>query len=227
MNECVTYQNKIIFTPNAKCLKEEVKSYFCLCGLEKLPQIVEECEHWLNSFPRNQFSNPNNLSHDEMFAIVMFTHELRPQGKETENFYFQLKHTNNLDHFGGYLYYLQMAMSHFEDKQMKVYRGVPLSNYDAVEKNYSKSQQISFSRYISATSDISLAHQAAENNGIIFEIHILTGKNITEYAFLKIKSEIILSPNMVFLVTEELHKEDDGYYHLKLTQMDVDSSFVF
>jgi len=153
-----------------------------------------------------------------MFAIAIFTHELQPQGKKTENFYFQLKFTDNLNHFGGYFYFLQMAMSHFEDQKMKVYRGFPLSNLEGVEKIYSKSQQISISNFISSTSDISLAQKAAGKGGIIMEIDVLTGKNISEYAFLKNKSEVVLCPNMVFFVSEELHKEDDGYFHLKLTQ---------
>jgi len=55
------------------------------------------------------------------------------------------------------------------------------------------------------------------------EINILTGKNITEYAFLKNKSEIILTPNMVF-ISEDLRKEDDGYFHLKLTQKAEDGT---
>jgi len=229
MNECVTPNNKmLIFSPTANGCKEEVKTYFALSGMEKLPQIVDDCELWLNSFPRNQFPNPNNLTHDEMFAIAMFTHELRPKGNETENFYFQLKCTDNLSQFGGYLHFLQMAMSHFENQQIKVFRGIPVSNLDAVQKSYSISQQMSISSYISATTDISLARKGAENGGIIMEIDVLTGKSITEYyVFLKNISEIILSPNMVFLVTEELHKGDDGYYHVKLTQMAVDNSFVF
>jgi len=198
--------------------KDEVSTYFHLPGMENLPQIVEECENWLNSFPRNKFQNPKKLTHDEMFAIAMFTHELRPQGKEYENFYFQLKFTNNLKQFGGYMYYRKMAMSHFEDQQMKVYRGFPSSNLGGIQKIYSNSQQISLTNFISTTTDIALAQKAAEKGGIIMEINIFTGKNITEYAFLKNKSEIILSPNMVFIVSEELHKEDDGYFHLKLTQ---------
>jgi len=200
--------------------------FVCL-ECKKLQQIVEECENWLKCFPRNQFSNPKKLTPDEMFAITLFTHELRPQGEETENFYYQLKITDNLKQFGGYLYFLNMAMSHFEDQQMKVYRGFPekvikkkleFSNLEGVKKNYSSSQQISLTNFISTTTDISLAQKAAKNGGIIMEINILTGKNITEYAFLKNKSEIILTPNMVFIVNEKLHKEDDGYFHLKLTQ---------
>jgi len=92
-----------------KNCKEEVKKYFHLSGMENLRQIVEECEHWMNSFPRIHFQNPKKLTNDEMFAIAIFTHELRPQGKEKENFYYQLKFTNNLNQFGGYFYFLQMG----------------------------------------------------------------------------------------------------------------------
>jgi len=144
MNECVNLNdNKIIFTSNKKNCKDEVSTYFRLSGMQKLQQIVEECENWLKCFPRNQFSNPKKLTPDEMFAITLFTHELRPQGEETENFYYQLKITDNLKQFGGYLYFLNMAMSHFEDQQMKVYRGFPekvikkkleFSNLEGVKK---------------------------------------------------------------------------------------------
>jgi len=217
-NECVNLNdNEFIITPNKMNCKDEVSTYFCLFGMEKLEQIVKECENWLDSFPRNQFPNPKKLTYDEMFAIAMFTHELRPQGKEYENFYFQLRFTKNLKQFGGYLYFLEMAMSRFENQQMTVYRGFHSSNLEGVKKKYSNSQ-ISLKTFISTTTDISLAQKAAKNGGIIMEINIKEGKNITEYAFLKNESEIVLTPNMVFIVSEELHKEDDGYFHLKLTQ---------
>jgi len=60
MNECVNLNNNMMVAPEKNC-QEEVKKYFNLSGMEKLPQIVEECEHWLNSFPRIHFPNPKKI----------------------------------------------------------------------------------------------------------------------------------------------------------------------
>jgi len=173
-----------------------------------------------------------NLSYDEMLAISLYTFDLKINGKNNENFYFQLnqilQNRNNEDLllWKGYLYFLQKALSHFENQKVKVYRGIPNDKVDLVKKEYTLGRRIHWSAYTSTSNDKAIAIKFARSQGVVMEINILTGKCISNYSFIKNESEVLMSPNMAFYVSEEFFPEGD-HFVVKLVQENPGNTFVF
>ena len=65
--------------------------------------------------------------------------------------------------------------------------------------------------------------------GIILEIQLLNAISIEDYSPFKNEKELLLSPNMKFLVTSDMNKDEvNSVYIIKLCQQKFDKeTFVF
>jgi hypothetical protein len=70
-----------------------------------------------------------------------------------------------------------------------------------------------------------VAKEFASTKGIILKLSIHNGKSISSYSPFPTENEILLSPNMKFIVTLESYIED-GYQCVDLLQV-TDNTFVF
>jgi len=126
----------------------------------------------------------------------------------------------------GYMYYLFSALNKLPLLDLIVYRGVKTTN-DMIAKEYTIGRKIHWSAFSSTTTDLKVAKSFAGYAKIIFQIGIQTGRNIQPFSVIKMENEILLSPNMTFIVTKTLEQKEDGYYYLHLLQLAGLETFVF
>jgi hypothetical protein len=217
------------FTPETSC-SEEVLKLQNQPGMEKIHFIVRDCLKWLISYKFQPDSNPYNLNDDEILAIGLYTFDIGLNGNQSDNLYFQLnkklkdRNPQELSHYRGYLYYLQKALSKLPDISTTVYRGIP--HLDIFQKNYTKFRQIHWSSFSSTTPTLSKAKEFAGREGCVLCINIFNGKAIPAYSVFPTEDEVLLSPNMSFVVTNPMY-EKEGQHYIDLVQAKPEKTFVF
>jgi len=218
------------FIPQHNCIDEVLQLKEGQQCLSKLEYILEGCKDWFESLKSKKNHNPLGLSDNEVMALALYTYDIGLQGGREDNFYFQLnkvlqeRNQTTMMKWRGYLYFLQRALSHFPDQKMTVYRGIP--EYDIFEKEYIGGRKIHWSGFSSTTSTLEKAKNFVGASGVVLCIKILGGKCIKDYSIFPSEDEILLSPNMAFIVTQELYLKDSHYY-LDLTQQLPGKTFVF
>ena len=126
-----------------------------------------------------------------------------------------------------YLYFLMSGLAALPDWKGTVFRGVPASSFSVVKENYSNGKDIHWSSFTSTTTSISRAKQFAHGKGgIIFFIHVLTGRDVSCYSAFKRENEILLGPNTRLVVTSDLVLNSDGMFDISLHQR-VGQAFIF
>jgi len=113
-------------------------------------------------------------------------------------------------------------------KKTVVFRGIPDDN-NIISTNYDNGRIIHWSAYSSSTIDISEAKTFATTNGVIMEITLIdSGKIISEFSPFPNEKEVLLSPNLEFIVQNKVNKRSDGYYYVELLQIRTNSTtFIF
>jgi len=86
-----------------------------------------------------------------------------------------------------------------------VYRGIKSSG---VTKHYTLNRRIHWSAYTSTTEKLDVAKAFAYPEGVVIIIQVCTGKVLGEYSILPAEAEVLLSPNMAFVVCKELYESD-------------------
>jgi len=110
-----------------------------------------------------------------------------------------------------------------------VYRGLPISELDKVQSEYTKGRRIHWSAFTSTTDDYNIAWENfAKRTGIVFRINIVTGKKIKEYSVLCSEDEVLLSPNMAFIVLDKVMWDvEHECWVVNLIQESPLNTFVF
>eukprot|EP01106_Pelomyxa_sp_JSP_P015451 TRINITY_DN533_c0_g1_i11.p1 TRINITY_DN533_c0_g1~~TRINITY_DN533_c0_g1_i11.p1 ORF type:complete len:107 (+),score=23.08 TRINITY_DN533_c0_g1_i11:631-951(+) len=87
--------------------------------------------------------------------------------------------------------------------------------------NYLLHTKVQWSAITSATTSLAIAKQFASNGGVIFRLQVHSGRDIKEFSLIPIEEEVLLSPNSVFVVTKEAHKEKDhpGFSFINLLEL--------
>jgi len=192
--------------------------------------IKSEIDMWYSSFKWK--SNPSYLDENECVSIAWYAWDILQNGNREENFYYQLnkslleRNPELLNKFSGYLWYFQRALSKLPNICIDVYRGIDTSGAVLIKKEYVEHRPIHWSAYSSTTSDLSVAKKFAGKSGIILKIKIFNGKSVTDYSPFPTENEVILSPNMRFIVSSDVYAMND-YCFIDLIQFDKDDTFVF
>jgi len=194
-------------------------------GMSKLDFIIQqvECGSTLDQI------KTLTISQDEILAIGLYTWDLKFNGREDENFYYVLnrmlreRNSTSIRKWAGFIHYFQSALSKLPDFKITVYRGVRNRNF--VEENYKLGRKIHWSAYSSTSLDAETAKEFATVSGIVLSIKVVNGKSIKDYSPFQ-EGEILLSPNMSFIVSKELY-DANGWATIKLVQVSTDKTFVF
>jgi len=134
------------------------------------------------------------------------------------------RNTQNLQIWTPYIYYLQRALSKLPNEERTVYRGV--NAIDIVKKEYTKGRRIHWSSFSSTTTNLGTAIEFAGKGGVVMRISIVNGKCIKPYSVIAREDEILLSPNMAFILTKSIFTKD-GVHFIKLQQENPRDTFVF
>eukprot|EP00727_Mastigamoeba_balamuthi_P004281 m51a1_g13850 putative uracil-dna glycosylase (591) ;mRNA; r:570529-572604 len=185
-----------------------------------LTEIVAACETVCKSVCETgeaaELIRRHGLTNDEVLAVVLYTYDTGLLGKPSSdgNFYFQLNEVLRLRNSAemralqGYLYYFNSALRKLPDYKGVVYRGN--SAVDIVRSEYSMGREIYWSSYSSATISEVVAKAFAGEDGMIFRVHISTGKVISSFSAVQAECEVLLPPNAGLVVSRELHLDDNG-----------------
>ena len=96
-----------------------------------------------------------------------------------------------------------------------------------VNTHYTLSRKIHWSGFSSTTTDVKVAKSFCGPSKIIFSVQIINGKDIQKYSVMKGEKEILLHPNMSFVVITEATQHDDGYWYVSLVQIKDSDTFIF
>jgi len=229
-----------ILTP-LNLLNEEKPSFSCIKEVENLQDIpvmkdivvvaIIHCLVWYSNCKQQPGFNPRHLSEDEIIAIALYTVDLRIPMDPTKNIYYQLnamlrrREPRLMQKWRGYIYYLQSALSKLQSVRVKVYRGIEERD---IFQTYTSGRKIHWTSFTSTTTELARAQKFATPNGVVVCMKIITGKYIGNYSVYPREEEILLSPNMSFLVNESLHQKDDGMWYVELVQEDPEAKiFIF
>jgi hypothetical protein len=169
------------------------------------------------------------LSSCQLLAIIIFTYDLGMNADHiSENFYYQLndvlrkRNASQMLQWRPFFYYFLEALKTLppvadENNMVTLYRGTP--NIDEIRANYRKGRKIYWSGFSSATPEKSVAGNFAGLDGVILRLSVVSGRDISSYSAIQSDSEVLLSPNIKFLVTGTLQKESDGYLYLDLMEI--------
>jgi hypothetical protein len=147
---------------------------------------------------------------NERLAIALYCWDIGSTLMKQKNFYFilnnMLRERNNMTMsvWEGYLYYFQTALSKFERKTISTYRGLPEKEKSMIKEEYVFTRSIHYSAYSSTSSDLSSAKGFASSNGVIICFDLFDAVSISAYSPFKNEAELLLSPNMSFIVMSEL-----------------------
>ena len=218
------------FEPSASC-KEEVLSLVRHFGWKGYDQILREVDQ--RTYDILGEENPYDLSFEEVFSIVAFTTE-----NDTDSLYLNLnnslrtKNRAELEVWRGYLSYFLQALSKIPDSKAQVYRGirtVDAEMTESIERNYSFGRSVRWYGFSSTSTDYSVALEFVREQGIVFEINILSGKDIRCYSLFS-EGEVLLLPNRPMLVSYDpkpYSEEMDFVRFVTLTQIDSQEAYSF
>lgn len=107
-------------------------------------------------------------------------------------------------------------------RKLPTFRGVAHRGNDnraIVKQEYRQGREIFWSGFTSTTLSKDVAKEFAGKNGVVFNIKLSSGKNISQFSTLGREDEIILTPNTGLIVAKELYKNPvDGYWYVDLVE---------
>eukprot|EP01102_Stenamoeba_stenopodia_P002007 TRINITY_DN117_c0_g2_i1.p1 TRINITY_DN117_c0_g2~~TRINITY_DN117_c0_g2_i1.p1 ORF type:complete len:439 (-),score=73.80 TRINITY_DN117_c0_g2_i1:153-1469(-) len=222
--EELTYKGVISFVkgykPQGSCTAELLQNKQSL-GAKMIEHIVASCEKWLKSFKSGN-NNPYKLDDDELIAIGLYTFDLGFAGTTEENLYFILNNMlrkrdpTAMSAWKGYLYYLMRALDKFPDINAQVFRGT--KNVSFVQTAYKQGRSIHWSAFSSTSLEERTARMFAGQEGVVFRLQLFSAKDISAYSVIKSEKELLVSPNLNFVVTRSIYKDKDGLQYVDLLQ---------
>jgi len=199
----------------------------------KFKFIFKKCKNWIKTLHPKKY-NPKNLAMYLRLAIALFCWDIQIHNQKHLNFYYVLNEmlrervNAKLESWGGYLYYFQSALSKFERKEITTYRGIPQKDKETIKEEYAETRIVHFSAYSSTTSNLETAKDFASIGGVILCFKLFDAISISDYSPYPNESEYLLSPNMSFIVMNELSFDPIiGLETVKLTQKKKKVTFVY
>ena len=228
-NESTEYKGKVAtLKPPTQPVKEELMANKdAISKVPMLSEIVEDCEKILEKTVlkrviASQMIKTQGLTRDEVLAMVIYSYDVRPLGgAEEENLYLQFNNAlrergKDFTAWYGFLYYLKSALKKLPEFKGTVFRG---SNNPKTAAPYSQSTLVTWSAFSSASFDRQVALNFAGSTGTIFNIKIVSGKDISPFSAIQGEAEILLPPNAELFVTESVHPSHiDGVAEITLME---------
>ena len=170
--------------------------------------------------------NPN-LDEDSCFAIVAYSMDNGTQD-HANNLFFALNkalrdrktHPENFESWKGFLYFLIAALEQLPKVNTTVYRGGNSGLHQAVvSSHYSLGRPIQWAGFSStSTRSVNAKQFIKKDEGVLFNIKVMSGRDIGPWSFFPREDEVLLVPNTRFVVTRELYVDTDGYANVDLAE---------
>eukprot|EP01062_Namystynia_karyoxenos_P029478 TRINITY_DN22136_c0_g1_i1.p1 TRINITY_DN22136_c0_g1~~TRINITY_DN22136_c0_g1_i1.p1 ORF type:complete len:594 (+),score=142.62 TRINITY_DN22136_c0_g1_i1:71-1783(+) len=204
-----------------------------------LPQLVAESEKSIASccMAHDLKDRYPGMGDEAMLAINFYTmdaHTLCPDLPDEANFYFEysglLRRRDKGTNQGirGYSYYLFRGLQEVPDWEGTVYRGINAAKGPQVRKQYTPGRQIHWSSISSCTTSYEVAKLFATGRegmepglGLVFCIHVLTGKDVSLLSAIQHEEEVLLMPNFSCFVVGTPIRGKDGVEVLHLQERET------
>eukprot|EP01124_Arcella_intermedia_P027430 TRINITY_DN5368_c0_g1_i6.p1 TRINITY_DN5368_c0_g1~~TRINITY_DN5368_c0_g1_i6.p1 ORF type:complete len:326 (+),score=113.74 TRINITY_DN5368_c0_g1_i6:48-980(+) len=209
------------FKDEMNLLKENPK-------MNNLESILDDIERWYEGWKWGK-QNIHQLTEDEVKAICIYTHDCF--GRKEDNFYHKLndflrqRKINDMNSLEGYLFFIFKGLDKLPSVSTTIFRGIPKELKSKIKQEYKQGRPIHWSGFSSGTENIETAKTFAGENGIIFEIKVKNGKSISNYSIIPQEQEILMSPNMQFIVQSSYEK--DGFTFVLLEEQQIIPPLIF
>lgn len=196
------YQGKLRvppdFTPDHDCRMTLLRAGDIL-GVPDLAGMVEDVATRLeeDGYP------PTHPEYNSRFALYMYTFHANHL-PSAQQFYAVLnaglrsRQEGWFKRWMPFIYYLSRALRELPDVDTTVYKGMAMpQNVD----KYNGKKKIHWSGFSSTTTSEAVAQKFAGIGGLVLKMDVQNGKNVQPYSwFGKEEAELVLSPNMEFIV---------------------------
>lgn len=171
-------------------------------GLQKL---VDDIDARLRAVTRE--SEMHESERNRRFSLLLYTAD-HLSFYRAFNAALRSKDAGRFIHWRPFYFHLMSSLRDFPDIKKSVYRGI--ADPPNLER-YVEQQKVCWQGFSSTTTLPGKAKEFAGPSGYVFELKVTNAKDIRDYSwFGHTEGELLLNPNMEFLVTKELHKRIDG-----------------
>eukprot|EP01045_Picozoa_sp_COSAG04_P021203 COSAG04_NODE_2257_length_4433_cov_2.916244_1_plen_656_part_00 len=175
-------------------------------GVPEIESAVQAVDNRIRSLPA--YEDMEQGEKDRRFAIFLYT---QPRGKAYSKFNEALRTRRGalFDAWSPFLWHLMAALKVLPDVAGTFYRGMhDVPNLD----RYTKEERIHWSGFNSTSTNPDVAKRFHEHGeGVVFKLIVQNAKNVQLHSYFgDAEGELLLNPNMEFLVTKELHSPADG-----------------
>ncbi len=89
-----------------------------------------------------------------------------------------------------------------------------------VRQQYQPGRVVQWAAFSSTSRSAEAVRQfVKKDEGVIFRIKVVTGRDIGAYSYFPKESEVLLSPNTQFTVTSDVYKDELGFTCVDLAEM--------
>eukprot|EP01046_Picozoa_sp_COSAG06_P005428 COSAG06_NODE_243_length_19221_cov_15.057578_4_plen_563_part_00 len=178
-------------------------------GVPRVIDVVGEVDERMQV---HSLAGLDQAERDRRFALFVYTMNSRycAQGQQPFDVFNRTLRARGgvrFDAWTPFLEHLMRAMGTLPDTAAVVYRGLDAPNL----REYTMSKKIHWSGFSSASIHASVARDQFAGGGVVFIITAHNTKDIQRFSwFGDMEGELLLSPNMEFLVTKEVHTPTTG-----------------
>ena len=193
------------YTPPKSCreyMLEDLPS--ALPDVKNLRETIRLSQDFISKCP-----NLYGLSPDEVLAVVAYSSN-SDSGKENNLYHhinnvLRLKKNEPLSLLKPYLSFFISAMNKLPAVKTTVYRAVPIDgDVSEVIERYDVGTKVHWNAITATSTNVAIALRLRERGRpvIIFQFHVINGRNLSQYSKHPNDTEILLSPNSSFAIFE-------------------------
>lgn len=193
------------FSSKRSC-KQELLAAGDALGIPNIKKVVSEIDERMNAH-----GAMDQREFDHRFAFFLYTMQSQycSQGQQPYDVFnaaLRMRGGDTFDAWRPYLWHLMQALSARPDEARTLYRGLDAPNLAA----YDATRRVHWSGFSSASIHPKIAKRFA-GSGVVFKLSVQSAKDVQPFSwFGNMEGELLLSPNMEFLVTKELHTPTEG-----------------
>jgi hypothetical protein len=121
----------------------------------------------------------------------------------------------------GFLFFLMRAIDRLPAFSGTVFRGGNKGvDQTTVRQQYQPGRVIQWAAFSSTSRSLEAVRPfVKKDEGVIFKIKVVSGRDIGAYSYFPKESEVLLSPNTQFTVTSEVYKDNEGFTCVDLAEI--------
>eukprot|EP00917_Polyrhabdina_sp_WS-2016_P014381 GHVP01031467.1.p1 GENE.GHVP01031467.1~~GHVP01031467.1.p1 ORF type:complete len:483 (+),score=21.54 GHVP01031467.1:118-1449(+) len=160
---------------------------------------------------KNRMENSSSLSMNEALAVAMYTFDLSIYSNAddgSDNFYHHfnrvLRTRNDLKELVPYMFYFKNGLNKLPPAKGKFYRGLKNDALEILTQNYKQGQEAMWLAPTSVSRTRTIAQEFAGVDGVVIEIQVVDGREVSGYSCIPNEAEVLLMPDSKFITTQNI-----------------------